>query len=198
MAILAGAALSSHAQKPELEKTWPFQGKTGRVEIQVMRYQDDNGSKATSLHIYSPDGGTRMAAEEGQFFAKVLDELPSAGVSLQSLNWLSFRLNEPDAISKVASCAASSDRWRASLKTKSPSAVYPLVTACIRSSGALDGWDRVFKQHGLKLEVAGVEEVIMQQFSQANAKCPTGANCNGLIVPKDAMVQVNIVPVVRK
>jgi hypothetical protein len=186
------------AEEPEKQKAWRFQGKAGAVEIKFTRFLNKDGTTPTSLQVYSPDGAPRSVAEEAAFLAAVLDDLPKEGISIQSLDWISFRFNESEAVSKVATYAASSKRWRESLKTKNMSVVYPLVTSFLNASGAYEEWDRVFKQHGLTLKVVSVEEVIMEPFSQAHASCPANANCKNLIVPMDALVQMNIVPIVHK
>ena len=91
--------------------------------------------------------------------------------------------------------AASSGQWRGALRARRISVVYPLVTSFLNNSGAYEEWDRVFKQHGLALKLACVEEVIMEPFSQAGSSCPRNRVCNNLIVPKDALVQMNVGPV---
>jgi hypothetical protein len=193
VAILGGASCMG-AQEPQILKTWNFQGMKGTIDMRLTRSVSPGGNTATVLHIYSTDGTPRSVAEEAGFLAKVLDDLPKAGISVQSLDWISFRFNESEAVSKVAAYAASSKRWRESLKTKNLSVAYPLVTSFLNASGAYEEWDRVFKQHGLILKVAGVEEVIMEPFSQARASCPAGADCTNLLVPKDALVQMNVDP----
>ncbi len=190
-----GASFGALADEPEIQKTWKFQGKQSAVEIELTRFANSDGKRATSLHIYSPNGGPRSVTEEAEFLAKVLDDLPSIGVNAQSLDWISLRFNEPEAVRKVAACAASSKQWREASKTKSVSVAYPLVTSFLNESGAYKEWDRVFRSHGLTLKVAGVEEVIMEPFSQAGASCPKATDCSNLLVPKDALVQINVVPV---
>jgi hypothetical protein len=198
LSAIFGAPLQSFADEPETQKTWTFQGRDGAVEIKLTRFVDKDGTTPTSLHIYSPDGKPRLVAEEAGFLAQVLDDLPKAGISVESLNWISFRFDESDAVSKVAVYAASSKQWRESLKTKNVSVVYPLVTSFLNASGAYAAWDRVFKQHGLTLKVAGVEEVIMEPFSRARASCPAGVDCKNLIVPRDALVQMNVSPITHR
>jgi hypothetical protein len=195
ISAIFGASFGALADEPEIQKTWKFQGKQGAVEIELTRFADSDGKKATSLHIYSPNGGPRSVTEEAEFLAKVLDDLPSTGVNAQSLDWISLRFNEPEAVRKVAVYAASSKQWRGALKTKSVSVAYPLVTSFLNESGAYKEWDRVFRSHGLTLKVAGVEEVIMEPFSQTGASCPQATDCSNLLVPKDALVQINVVPV---
>jgi len=153
------------------------------------------GRKATSLNVYSPEGSPRSVIEEAGFLARVSDDLPEVGVSAQSLDWISFRFNESEAVRRVAMYAASSGQWRGALRARRISVVYPLVTSFLNNSGAYEEWDRVFKQHGLALKLACVEEVIMEPFSQAGSSCPRDRVCNNLIVPKDALVQMNVGPV---
>lgn len=194
IAIL-GSAFCVGAEEPQILKTWSFQGAEGTVNMQLTQTVGSDGKTATVLHIYSPDGAPRSVAKEAGFLSKVLDDLPKAGIGHQALDWISFRFNESKAVSKVATYAASSKRWRESVKTKNMSVVYPLVTSFLNASGAYEEWDRVFKQHGLTLKVAGVEEVIMEPFSKARASCPIGTDCTNLLVPKDALVQMNVDPI---
>jgi len=198
VSAIIGTTFQLRAQEPAIQKVWRFQGREGAVEIELTRFVNADGTTPTSLHIYSPNGAPRSVAEEAGFLAKVLDDLPEAGIKVQSLDWISFRFNESEAVSKVAAYAASSKQWRESLNTKKISIVYPLVTSFLNESGAYEAWDRVFRQHGLTLKVAGVEEVIMEPFSQAQASCPPGADCKNLIVPKDALVQMNVSPITHR
>jgi len=196
IAILCGT-FRLGAQEPQILKTWNFEGKAGAVNIRLTRAAGSAGKTATVLHIYSPNGTPRSVAEEAGFLAKVLDDLPNAGISAESLDWISFRFNEPEAVSKVAVYAVSSKQWRAALKTKSIPVAYSLVTSFLNESGAYGEWERVFRKHGLALKVVGVEEVIMEPFSKARASCPT-TDCSNLLVPKDALVQMNIEPIAHR
>ena len=83
--------VGAFADEPEIHKTWKFQGKRGAVEIELTRFVNSDGKKATSLHISSVNGGPRSVTEEAEFLAKVLDDLPSTGMNAQSLDWISFR-----------------------------------------------------------------------------------------------------------
>lgn len=193
LSVILGAALQSVAEEPQTRKTWRFHGQEGEVEIELTRFVNRDGTTPTSLHIYSPNGMPRSVTEEAGFLATVLNELPSTGISVQSLDWISFRSNEPEAVSKVATCAAASKLWRESLTTKNASVLYPLVTSCLITSGAYDEWDRVFRGYGLTLKAVGVENVIMESFSRLHATCPAGARCKTLRVPADALAQMNVV-----
>jgi hypothetical protein len=185
-----GNALATLAEDNEIEKTWTFQGRDGAVEIKLTRFVDKKGP--TSLNIFSPDGTPRSVIEEAGFLTSVLESLTKEGVDLESLDLINFRLQEKEAISRVAVRAALSVRWRKALNTRRTSVVYPLVTSFLNDSGAYKEWDHVFKLHGLTLRVAGVEEVIMEPFSQTQTECPTGADCRDLLVPKDALIQINV------
>jgi hypothetical protein len=198
LAAFLGTALQSLAQEPETLRTWRFLGKAGAVEMKLTRFVEKTGAKTITLHIYSPDASPRSVIEEAGFLATVLDDLPKVGVSAQSLDWISFRFNESEAVGRVAGYAASSSQWRDALRTKKVSVVYPLVASFLNSSGAYKEWARVFEQHGLTLKVAGVEEVIMEPFSEAGSSCPRNADCNNLIVPKDALVQMNVDPIIHR
>jgi hypothetical protein len=170
----------------------------GEVQIRASQDNGSGGTKTCVLQIYSPGGANRSAVEEAEFLSAVLNDLPKTGVSVQSIDGISFRFNEPEAVATVAAYAASSKQWREALRTKNISVVYTLVTSFINDSGAYREWDRVFKEHGLALRVAGVEEVIMEPFSQVHMSCPAGAVCKNLMVPKDALVQMNVSPIPRR
>jgi hypothetical protein len=198
LAAICGTAFRSLADEPETLKTWRFQGKAGSVEIKLTLAIEKTGAKTTTLHVYSPDSSPRSVIEEAGFLAIVLEDLPKVGVTAGSLDWISFRFNEPEAVRRVARYAASSKRWRGALKTKNAPVIYPLVASSLNGSGAYKEWDQVFEQHGLRLKVAGVEEVIMEPFSQAGSVCPGSADCNLLMVPKDALVQMNVEPIIHR
>ena len=198
LVMICGTMFQAFAEEPETLYTWRFQGKAGPVEIKLDRVMETTGAKTTTLHIYSPDSSPRSVIEEAGFLATVLKDLPKAGVTAESLDWISFRLSESEAVSRLAKRVASSRRWREALWTKKVSVVYPLVASLLNNSGAYKEWDQVFEQRGLALKVSGVEEVIMEPFSQVGLSCPTGANCKGLIVPKDALVQMNVEPIQRR
>jgi len=196
LSVVFGTAVRLFAEDAEMQKTWKFQGKDGIVEIKLIRFVDNSGP--TSLHIGSPDGAPRSVVEEAGFLATVLDDLPKEGISVQSLDIIGLRLQEKEAISRVATRAALSGQWRDALRTKRISVVYPLVTSFLNDSGAYKEWDRVFKLHGLTLRVAGVEEVIMEPFSRTQTNCPVGANCKDLLVPSDALIQMNVTPITHQ
>lgn len=169
-----------------------FKGAKGTVEIKLTSYVNEKCLRYASLEVYSPDGATRSTAEEAQFLSTVLDDIPKTGVKLQSLGWISFRSNEPEAIAAVASFAALSPKWRPAVKSMSVPVVYKLVTTFLNESGPYKSWDRVFRSHGLTVNAVGVEEVIMRPFSDTQAKCPQQVDCTRLKVPVDSLVQMNI------
>jgi len=190
LAAIFGTAFHALAEGTKMEKTWSFQGSGGVVEIKLIRFPDKKGP--TSLNIYSPDGAHRSVTEEAEFLTTVLDSLPKEGIRVESLDLVNVRLQEKEAISRVATCAALSERWRTALKTRSIPSVYPLVTSFLNDCGAYKEWDAVFRLHGLTLRVAGVEEVIMQPFSRTHAICPKDEDCRNLLVPRDAAIQMNV------
>ncbi len=117
--------------------------------MKLTQFVEKTGAKTTTLHIYSQGPSPRSVIEEAGFLATILEDLPKAGVSAESLGWISFRFNESQAVRRVAKYAASSRQWRGALRTKKVSVVYPLVTSFLNSSGAYKEWDRIFQQHGL-------------------------------------------------
>jgi hypothetical protein len=190
--LICSAVCLSQDSHQEFEKTWTFQGRSGAVGVRVTSFSKSTGDRYASLAIYSLDGAPRSTSEEADFLAIVLSDLPKEGIKPETLSWISFRLNEPEAISAVAQLAALSSAWRPALKSHSAATIYPLVTTFVNESGAYKKWNEVFEEHGFTLQIAGVEKVIMAPFSQSNAKCPKGADCQHLMIPVDALVQMNI------
>jgi hypothetical protein len=134
LATVFGVAVRAFTEGAEVQKTWTFQGTHGVVEIKLIHFVDNSGP--TSLNIGSPDGAPRSVVEEAGFLTTVLDGLPKEGISVQSLDIIGLRLQEKEAISREATCAALSKQWRSALKTRSVSIVYPLVTSFLNESGA--------------------------------------------------------------
>lgn len=198
LTALCLGSFCSQAQEPQTLKSWTFQGKSGPVEMKLTRAVGSGGRTATVLHIYSPDGGPRSAAEEAGFLAEALSDIEKMHIEVKSLDWISFRLAEPEAIAKLASYAASSTQWRQGVATKRPAIYYPLVTSMLNDSGAYKEWDNVFRKYNLSVRVAGVEEVILERFSKTRGKCPPATNCASVRVPGDALVQMNIVPLASR
>jgi len=193
-AMTAFAVSARAAPNPsDPEKKWRFEGKAGVVEVKLTSY-NNHGITVSSLEIYAPDGTPRSVTEEAQFLATVLDDFPKVGVNIHSLDQISFRFSEPEAIKKVAIDAASSKQWRGALKTNRASVINPLVTSFLNESHAYQEWDSVFKKYGLTIRVAGVEEVIVEPFSKLGISCPAATDCSNLSVPGDAFVQMDIKP----
>jgi hypothetical protein len=190
LAAFCGISSAACAQSGEMTKRWSFQGKNATVEIELTQFP--HGEGPTSLQIFSQSESPRSVAEEAEFLATVLDSLPKMGTNAQSLDFVILRLNESEAIDRVASCAAASKQWRPALRAGSTAATYKLVTAFLNDCRAYREWDRIFAAHGLTLKVAGVEKVILEPFSKTAASCPPGAECTRLRVPTDALVQINI------
>ena len=189
LSAISGIAVPVSAEEPELTKTWDLQGKNCVVEIRLMRFAGRN----PLLEVYPRDGiGTPSVVEEAALLGTVLNALPKEGIDPQSLNFIQFRFREAEAVSRVAAHVSMSGKWRAALKTRADSVIYPLVTKFLNDSSAYAEWDRVLREHGLTENIAGVEKVMMEPFSRTNAICPQGANCNKLLVPMDAMVQMNL------
>ena len=190
--VLLMVYLPTNAEEPEFTKTWKFQGQGGEVEITLTRFAHGDHIGPTSLSIGSYSGQPQSLAEEAGFLNRVLDDSPKFGVNLKSLDSISCRFNLPEAVDRVAIYAASSAQWRGALNTTNPARAYPLVASFMNASGAFREWESVFRQHGLKLEVVGVEKVFFELFSKTGAPCPSHSNCRNLRIPTDALVQLNI------
>lgn len=189
LSAISGIAVPGSAEEPELTKTWDLQGKNCVIEIKLMRFAGRNAV----LEVYPRDGiGTPSVVEEAALLGTVLNALPKEGIDPQSLDFIQFRFLEEEAVSRVAAHVALSRKWRTALKTHAASVIYTLVTKSLNDSGAYAEWDRVLREHGLAENIAGVEKVMMEPFSRTHTMCPQGANCNRLLVPMDAMVQMNL------
>jgi len=196
--VLLGSLFNAAAENPETLKTWTFHGKESSVEIRLSRVIDDERKASTVLEIYSPDrgapnNGQTSVAEEAVFLAEVLDDMEKLHVDVQSLDLVLLRLSEPDAVARLASYAAASKQWRQAAKSRSPAVYYPVVASMLNESGTYKEWEGVFQKHDLSMKIAGVEKVFLEPFSKAQAKCPS-TSCAGILVPFDALVQINIIP----
>jgi hypothetical protein len=198
LTALVLGSVCTQAQEPQTLKSWNFQGNSGTIVMELTRAVGSGGRTATVLHIYSPDGGPRSTSEEARFLTEVLSDIEKMHIDVKSLDWMSFRLAEPEAIAKVASYAASSRNWRQGVATKRPATYYPLVASMLNESGAYKEWENVFRRYNLSIRVAGVEEVILEPFSKTQGKCPPTTNCASLRVPGDALVQMDVVPLNRQ
>lgn len=190
--------LHAGAQEPESRKSWQFHGKSGDVEITLISSPGSNGTRVASLHISSGAGVSRSVSEESKFLEEVLNALPKQGLDAHSLTMIGLRLNEKEARMRLAGSASKSPAWRSSVRTKNVAKVYPLIVSFLNASGAYKEWSDVFSKYGLALKVVGVEEVEMEGFSKLGMKCPSGANCTGLLVPSDALLQINVVPLAHQ
>lgn len=192
--VVTNAHSSLLAQDAKAMKTWTFHGRSGDTAIEATSWPNTDGTTRTTLSISSGYGVSRSVTEEANFLAVVLDDLPKEGLSDRYVTVIQLRLNESEARRRVAEYAAQSPTWRSSLKTRNLANVYSLVVSFMNASGAYAEWSEVFGRHGLKLKVVGVEEVMLEYFSKLDAECPAGANCRNLLVPSDALVQINVNP----
>jgi hypothetical protein len=200
LVLIAFALVMTHAhsnllaQDARARKTWTFHSRSGDVEIEATAWPNTDGTTRATLSISSGYGVSRSVTEEAGFLAVVLDDLPKEGLTDRSVTVIQLRLNESEARRRVAVYAAQSPIWRGSLRTRNPASFYPLIVSFMNASGAYVEWNDVFGKHGLKLKVVGVEKVMLEQFSKLDAECPAGANCRNLLVPSDALVQINVTP----
>jgi hypothetical protein len=144
------------------------------------------------LEVWPNVRGSCSVAEGARALDAVLNDLPKTEFDTHTLTFILLRLNERDAISRLATFTAQSKEWRSKLKTHSPAQYYPLVASFLNASGAYREWNDVFVKRGMRLNVAGVEKVGLEQFSKSGAKCPTNVSCDHLLVPDDALIQINI------
>jgi len=180
--------MQAPGEEPEFTKTWKFQGRSGAVDVMLTKFS--NGP--TSLHIWPEESSS--VSEEAGFLSEVFEDLQSIHFDVRSIGWISLRLKEPDAGRKVASYAVSSVKWKQSLKTRNPAIYYPLVTRFLNESGAYSDWQPAFQRYGLSGIIAGVEKVALAPFPSTHATCPPGRSCQHLLVPIDALIQMNLIP----
>jgi hypothetical protein len=198
LVLVCGTPSWVFGQDTKAQKTWKFQGKDGDVEITLVPFDGTSGTRTASLDISSSSAASRSVVEEAGFLATVLDSLPKQGIDVQSLTSINFRLDEPEARSRVANYAALSKSWRPALRKGGNAIIYPLVTSFLNDSGAYREWDPIFRSHGLILKVVGVEKVIMEPFDRATTRCPADADCKNLLVPSDVLVQMNVYPITHR
>jgi hypothetical protein len=159
-----------------------------------MSFPDRNGRKITRLEVSSIPKGAWSVAEEAGALDSVLGNLPKEGFEMRSLASVSFRLNEKDAIARLASYAAESTKWRSELRTGNPAKFYPIVVSLLNTSHAYREINGVFAKRGLDLRVVSVEKVAVEPFSRAGATCPMRFNCKNLLIPSDARIQIDVYP----
>jgi hypothetical protein len=196
--VFLGLALHLSAETSEVKHSWEFQGEYGKVEIVLLTSIRNNGASTLSMDIY-PSSSNRVVArsvvEEARFISSVMVDMAREGIDIHSLTSINFRLNEIEALDRVASYAAQSVQWRDATQKRNLAKVYDLLTVFLNECGAYKEWDEVFRRYGLSLKVAGVEEVIMEPFERLGIQCPTRGYCKNLIVPEDASVQMNVLPI---
>ena len=191
-------AFNVFAQNNDVKKEWSFQNSRGTLQVSAMSFPSSSGARVTRLELSPSARGTWTVAEEAKALDSVLKGFPNAGFDLRSVASISVRLNEDDALGRLAVHLAQSKTWRGMLKTRNPGRFYPLVVASLNDSGAYKELNDIFTQRSMGLRVVSVEKVDTEPFSKSGAKCPTGANCANLLVPSDALVQMNIVPLVGR
>ena len=107
-------------------------------------------------------------------------------------------MEEPDAQQLIATQAALSKAWKLALKSKSNTDTDPVIVALINYSKAYDDWNNAFNQRGLEVKAIGVENVELEAFSKSGADCPVGGNCDKLLVPTNAVVQMSITQLIPR
>jgi hypothetical protein len=178
------------AQSTETKKEWHFPMGKGETVITLFTFPSESGKPFTSIEIYSTQEASPSLAEEARFLGNVLDDMPKG----TNLSFIQHRLSEPEARARLANYAAISKEWKRTVRTRNVSVVYPLVSTFLNKSDAYHEWSQVFRSHGLRLYVVGVEKLILEPFAKTGGACPTETNCLDLVVPEDAMIQMNIVP----
>jgi hypothetical protein len=174
------------------ERTWSFQGGRGTVKIRASEYGPGVGMKHhTALDLWVEDGRSEIE-EDGRFLSLVLTELPNSGFDISSISILLFRLDQTDAPERIAPFAAESKQWNSIARAHSASITYPAVTAMLNQSNVFQDWFSIFRAHGLEGDVAGIEKLGMTTFRETGAACPAKLNCNRVLVPATALVQVNL------
>ena len=192
------AAFHSPAQTSEMKHSWEFQGRYSKVEIELLTSVQKNAVTTLSMDISSSSSNrvvSRSSVEEAKFISSVLEDMTARGMNIHSITSVNVRLNEIEALSRVADCAAQSAQWRDAVKKRNLAKVYDLLTLFLSECHAYKEWDEVFERFGLTLRVAGVEEAIMEPFDRLGIPCPKGGDCKNLIVPRDASVQINVFPI---
>jgi hypothetical protein len=196
--LLVLVSFNAVAQSDSSKKEWTFPSPHGILHVSAASFPSGTGTRVTRLEITPAIRGSWTVAEEAAALDSVLADLPKNGFELRSLASISFRLNERDAISRLATHAALSKTWRGGLRTRIPAKFYPLVVRFLNESDAYKAWNDVFAKRALKLQAVSVEEVAIEPFSKSGASCPPTANCVRLSVPSDAFVQINILPMIGR
>jgi hypothetical protein len=183
---------SAAAQNGATKKSWKFNSNHGELVISAYSAPNESGKKEITLNITPSLYGSWTVAEESAALSRVLDEFPKAGFDIRNLGAINLRIEERDAQQRIANEAALSKAWHAALKSKSAADSDPLIVALINQSNAYDDWNNAFNQRGLEVKVIGVDDVELVSFSKSGATCPIGGNCDKLLVPANALVQMTV------
>lgn len=191
--IIAGIlCVSAAAQHNITKKDWVFKSNHGTLLISAVTSPNESGKREITLNITPSIYGSWTVAEEAAALSRVLDELPKAGYDIRNLSYIRLRMEERDAQQMIATQAALSKAWKLALKSKSTTDTDPAIVALINQSNAYDDWNNAFNQRGLEVKAVGVENVELEAFSKSGATCPSGGNCDKLLVPSDAYVQMTV------
>jgi hypothetical protein len=189
---------SHQAQNGESRRTWTFEGNPGEIRISLVTAPREPNGTSRILEISPQNGALFTVADETSYLREVLDELSKQNGEAARIDRISIRLREPDVIRKIAQLAASSPKWRTAVKLKDEAYVGSMVTRFLNEGDAYSDWNDAFRPANVRLTVAGVEELLMQPFVKTGAKCPSPEGCKDLLVPADALVQINVDPAGRK
>lgn len=185
-------SFNASSQNSISRKVWKFKNARSVLTISAVSALNESGKKEITLDISPGAYGTWSAAEEAASLSRVLDEFPKVGFDIRSLSTIRLRMQEHDAQLLIATQAALSKQWRMALKSKSGTDTDPMIVALINESNAYDDWKNAFNQRGLEVKAVGVENVELEAFAKSGAVCPIGGNCDKLLVPSDALVQMNV------
>jgi hypothetical protein len=183
------------ATEPARERTWSFQGQAGTIKIRASEWARDTDPKSYIAIDLWVESGQSGIEEEGRFLSFALTELPKFGFDTSSISIMLFRLDQTNADKQIAPYAAMSRKWNSVARARSATITYPVVTAMLNESGVFQNWFATFRTFGLQGRVVGIEKLGTMAFKATGASCPVAVDCNRVLVPATALVQVNFEPV---
>jgi hypothetical protein len=190
--MIAAAGVEARIQTseppPGFSREWHFDKGPSELRISVSLPPQDPNSLLVGIGLVKT--GTWTVADERTALESVSHDLQETGHGGANLGGIALRLNEPDAIRKIATEAARSARWRKTLQRKNQAETYAMTGKLIDASSAYSDWNKIFGPAGHTLKVASVEEVILVKFEESGAVCPIDVDCRNLLVPLSALIEL--------
>jgi hypothetical protein len=191
---LALSVVSIRAQTFHEVKTWKFKLPHGSLEIVLRSYSDGWASLGIRPYDQIPEA---PISEQVEPLRQVLAEMPSLGLDPRKLATIETHLWASDVRNRLAYMCVDSREWQQSMHSGG-TGKERLVVELLNRSGVYDGYNEVFRQYGIQMQVTEAEAVGLMPFSRVPAR-NVGDRVNArLLVPADAMIGMRFSRVDKK